>query len=127
MYDSELKDAAVRWVREFNSVPTGMIDELMANREDDWQEVTEGLDIESSYYTIMPMWGWMWQFDDESDQDWLEEEGIKKMSEIGFRIYQSEDYGYWFGIDQAGLDFWERFWIPLYLERGLKWHERSDS
>ena len=49
------------------------------------------------------------------------------MSECGFRIYYSEKYGYFFGIDGAGYDFYEAHWIPLYKARGLKWHENDDK
>ena len=44
------------------------------------------------------------------------------MADCGFRIYEQEDYGYIFGIDGAGYDFYEAHWIPLYKARGLKWH-----
>ncbi len=70
----------------------------------------------------LPMWGWLWQFDDEMDNVWLERNGIKIMSKLGFRIYKSEKYGYFFGIDGAGYDFYEKHWTPLYEARGLKWH-----
>ena len=82
-------------------------------------------DFEVEYYSALPMWGTFWMFDDSTDNWWLEEDdGIKKMSECGFRIYKSEEFGYFFGIDGAGYDFYEAHWIPLYKARGLKWHDR---
>ena len=45
------------------------------------------------------------------------------MSECGFRIFESEEFGYFFGIDGAGYDFYEQHWLPLYKARGLKWHD----
>lgn len=45
------------------------------------------------------------------------------MSDCGFRIYKSEDYGYFFGIDGAGYSFYEEHWMPLYKARGLHWHD----
>lgn len=45
------------------------------------------------------------------------------MSEYGFRIFESGEFGYWFGIDGAGYDFYKSHWIPLYKKRGLKWHD----
>ncbi len=82
-------------------------------------------DFEVEYYSVLPMWGTLWMFGDSADDWWLEEDdGIKKMSECGFRIYKSEEFGYFFGIDGAGYDFYEAHWIPLYKARGLKWHDR---
>ena len=73
---------------------------------------------------FLPMWGTMWSFGDSCDDWWLEErDGIRIMSECGFRIYESEEFGYFFGIDGAGYDFYSEHWIPLYKARGLQWHE----
>lgn len=73
---------------------------------------------------LFPMWGTMWSFDYSLDICWLEEEdGIDAMSRCGFRVYLFDEYGYFFGIDGAGYDFWEAHWEPLYNARGLQWHE----
>lgn len=72
----------------------------------------------------LPMWGTMWQMNDICDQHWLEEkDGIRILSECGFRVYESDEFGYFFGIDGAGYDFYESHWIPLYKARGLRWHD----
>lgn len=72
----------------------------------------------------LPMWGTLWSFGDSCDDWWLEEKGgLQKMADCGFRIYEQEDYGYVFGIDGAGYDFYEEHWIPLYKARGLHWHD----
>lgn len=77
-------------------------------------------------YGYLPMWGTLWQFGDSIDDYWLEElDGIRLMSECGFRIYEHEEWGYFFGIDGAGYDFYEAHWIPLYKARGLKWHDEE--
>ena len=82
-------------------------------------------DLEVEYYSALPMWGTLWMFGDSADNWWLEEgDGIKKMSECGFRVYESEELGYFFRIDGAGYDFYEAHWIPLDKARGLKWHDR---
>jgi len=71
-----------------------------------------------------PMWGTMWSFRSVFDDLWLEsDDGIWKMSECGFRIYKSEKFGFFFGIDGAGYDFYECHWLPLYKARGLRWHD----
>ena len=81
-------------------------------------------DFEMENYCDLPMYGYMWQFDDSADDYWLEElDGIQKMSDCGFRIYENDEWGYVFGIDGCGYDFYEAHWIPLYKERGLRWHD----
>ena len=67
------------------------------------------------------MWGTMWQFSDSCDNWWLENH-LNEMADCGFRIYESDEFGYFFGIDGAGYDFYEAHWIPLYNKRGLQWH-----
>lgn len=85
-------------------------------------------DFEVEYDGGLPMWGWMWQFGDSADDWWLDEgDGIKAMSECGFRVYFHDEFGYFFGIDGAGYDFYEVHWIPLYKARGLKWHDKEDD
>ena len=80
------------------------------------------------------MWGTMWAFGDQIDNDWLNPiysdlvgDGLQLMADCGFRIYEQEDYGYVFGIDGAGYDFYEAHWIPLYKARGLKWHKEAET
>lgn len=84
--------------------------------------VTDECDLEILHDDYFPMWGTLWAFDNSFDSDWLEN-NLQIMANLGFRIYESEDYGYVFGIDGAGYDFYESHWIPLYKARGLKWHE----
>lgn len=80
--------------------------------------------FEVEYDDSLPIWGKMWSFHDTCDDYWLENMGgIGIMSECGFRVYLSDDYGYYFGIDGAGYSFYEEHWIPLYLARGLQWHD----
>lgn len=81
-------------------------------------------DLSVEYDGCLPMWGTMWAFEDFCDCDWLDDkDNQRKMAECGFRIYESEDYGYIFGIDGAGYDFYTEHWIPLYKARGLRWHD----
>ena len=92
---------------------------------DDGNKVTvsDG-DFEVCYDGLLPMWGTMWSFGDSCDEWWLEEDnGIEVMSSCGFRIFSSEEFGYFFGIDGAGYDFYEAHWVPLYKKRGLRWHD----
>lgn len=92
---------------------------------DDGKEVKlnpEDFEVERDDY--FPMWNVMWSFGDSCDDWWLEEgDGIRIMSECGFRIYEHEEFGYFFGIDGCGYDFYEAHWLPLYNARGLQWHD----
>lgn len=75
---------------------------------------------------VLPMWGTMWSMGDSADDYWLEElDGIKLMSECGFRVYEHDEFGYFFGIDGCGYDFYESHWCPLYRARGLRWHDNA--
>lgn len=84
-------------------------------------------DFEVERNGLLPMWDTMWAFSDPCDNQWLEEgDGIPVMSACGFRIYHSEEFGYFFGID-GGYDFYEKYWIPLYRARGLHPHDEPDN
>ena len=85
-------------------------------------------DFDVCYDYSLPIWGTMWAFNDSSDIAWLEtDKGLTAMSECGFRVFQNDDFGYFFGIDGAGYDFYQEHWIPLYLTRGLHWHSDNSS
>ena len=83
-------------------------------------------DFEVEYDERLPMWSAMWSFDNSFDERWLKEwGGLEVMSNLGFRIYEHEDFGCYFGIDGAGYDFYKAHWIPLYIARGLEWHKEG--
>lgn len=164
-----IKEAAQKWVSEFNVFPQDMIKKLIKMEPDMWQEVTKPtagdrvyvfhaqgmpygcvgkitgfleksdaylvdlddgrtIEVEESgmqveRYDFLPMWGTMWQFGDSLDEHWLEaNDGIRIMSDCGFRIYRHDEWGHFFGIDGAGYSFYENHWIPAYEKRGLMWH-----
>lgn len=112
-YDSDNKEYLIALDEDNSFVKAGYPDDF---------EVT-------SYEEPFPMWGTMWAFSDSIDNDWLSGEfltdGLRLMSDCGFRIYEQEDYGYVFGIDGAGYDFYEAHWLPLYKARGLKWDKET--
>ncbi|MCL2447245.1 MAG: hypothetical protein FWD06_10815 [Oscillospiraceae bacterium] len=83
-------------------------------------------DIAVERYSSLPAWGTMWSFGDGCDDHWLtSEEGVQIMSDHDFRIYEHDDFGYFFGIDGAGYNFYEQHWLPLYEARGLQWHDKE--
>jgi hypothetical protein len=78
--------------------------------------------------TPLPIWDTLWTFNESLDSDWVAEHGgLEALSDCGFRVYEQEDYGYVFGIDGAGYDFYEQHWIPLYKARGLHWHKEEET
>ena len=94
--------------------------------EPDGEEIQAERDVfEVRRDDYLPMWGTMWAFGDSSDEDWLENGGLQKMADCGFRIYEQEDYGYIFGIDGAGYSFFDEHFEPLYKARGLRWHDEK--
>ncbi len=118
--DAAITDAAKEWIHSFTRIPKAIVEKLY-QAGDTIIEVTptEGEDFDTS----LPKWGTMWSFSNILDEAWLDDdENRKVMADCGFRIYEQEDYGYIFGIDGAGYDFYEAHWIPLYKARGLKWH-----
>ena len=97
---------------------------IKLNEEDLGDVILAEDEFEVEHYDILPMWGTMWGFGDSLDNEWLENaDGIRCMSSCGFRIYHHNEWGYFFGIDGAGYDFYENHWIPLYKKRGLQWHD----
>lgn len=83
-------------------------------------------DLSPEEDSSLPMWSTMWAFSDPCNSNWIDDEdNQRKMAECGFRIYESEDYGYIFGIDGAGYSFYDSHWLPLYKARGLHWHNEE--
>lgn len=122
------RDAAYAWVQEMDAIYTGMFMDYASAYPEDVREVTIMDEDDESYCdSQFPMWGAMWQFHNSIDEEWIDRGGLELMSKIGFRVYKSENYGYYFGIDAAGLDFYESYWIPLYEARGLMWHDEEED
>lgn len=104
------------------------LDPVLIEFNDGEQEHVEMSSLSLEHEDMLPMWGTMWSFDDSCDESWLEDEdGIEKMSRCGFRIYKSWEFGYFFGIDGAGYNFYELHWTPLYDARELQWHSDSEE
>lgn len=126
MYGWSKRDAARNWVESFDAIDTSMFEDYAIAYEGDVCEVT--IDDEERYYDgLFPMWGTMWAFHEMLDNEWIDRGGLEIMSNLGFRIFESRKYGYFFGIEGAGFDFYEAFWIPLYDARGLKWHDEEEE
>lgn len=114
-----IRQATEQWVSEWNAVPTAMVFESMMYKPEDWTQLTQ-IDDE-------PTWGWMWNMGDTGwDNDWVEE-NVDVFEELGLILFEHEEYGYWFGVDAGGFDFYEAYWIPLYKARGLRWHDEKEE
>ena len=80
----------------------------------------DDLDVERDGW--LPMWGWLWMFDNNLDEEWTRNH-LTEVAECGFRIFEDGETGdIYIGIDGAGYDFYEQHWLPLYDVRGLQWH-----
>ena len=125
------------WSNEYQSM--GTVSEIYRNEDDGFfaevelddviNEDDEPIkintkDLSLEYDDYLPMWGWMWQFGDSADDWWLENH-LQEMADCGFRIYEHSEWGYFFGIDGAGYNFYEAHWTPLYDKRGLHWHKEA--
>ena len=66
----------------------------------------------------LPMWQTMFQFGSDADT-FLMNKGVmvQLLSEHGFRVYKHDKWGYFFGIDAAGFNFYDDYWIPFYKAR----------
>lgn len=116
------KEACERWVRGFNAIPLSVVEKLC---ERDIDSVIELTTPDEEYtYSFLPMWGTVWTFEEWLDDEWARR-NINILQECGFRVYDNEDLGLFFGIDGAGYDFYEAHWIPLYEARGLQWHDKD--
>lgn len=102
-------------------------DYLYTVKLDDGTVITVNSDaFEVDYDDVLPIWGTMWSFNEWLDDEWLKNYGgLRAMSDCGFRVYEHDEWGYFFGIDGAGYGFYEAHWIPLYRARGLKWHDET--
>lgn len=122
------REAAEAWVREFDAIPTEMILALINAGYD--YNILCGDDC-VDYYAGLPMWGTMWSFHEQLDNDWLDgrfgEPAMEIMEECGFTVIELGEWGYFFGIDGAGYDFYESHWIPLYKARGLHWSDEDEE
>jgi hypothetical protein len=114
------------WSNEYQ----GTYDVISINRDEEKVVIdVDGEEHETDIYDValendswLPMWGWMWMFEERLDEDWARD-NLDKMAECGFRVFDDEETGdIYIGIDGAGYDFYSQHWIPLYEARGLQWH-----
>ena len=71
-----------------------------------------------------PERGYVWTFGNSFDNEWLEN-NLDKVTDCGFRIYQSSEIGYFLGLDGGGYNSIDAHWLPLYDARGMAWHKED--
>lgn len=87
--------------------------------------ILEASDFEVVRDTTVPNFHKMWRLDSYTFREWLfDGDGVRIMTELGFRIYYHEEYGFWAGIEVGkGHNVIKDYWIPLYEMLGRTWDE----
>ena len=67
-------------------------------------------------------WGTLFAPKSTMDIEWVIENS-DEIAQLGFFVFESDEWGVLLGIDAGGFDFYEAYWIPLYKLRGLQWHD----
>lgn len=129
-YETE-RDCAKLWIREdFSHIPEFMVvgfdDGYPVDPRWRFIGVREGYDEESGEYKYgpvhKPMWTPYFFFKEPLDIEWCYEHQEEVM-DLGFILIFHEEEVMGLGINGAGYDFYDHFWVPLYRLRGFKWHE----
>lgn len=68
-----------------------------------------------------PIWNTVWVLDDEPTYQELQE-----LNDCDISVYEDCDGNWYFGIDGANYDFYEKHWLKLYRRRGICWHSTQD-
>lgn len=118
------KDCCNEWVeRNFDYVDLNMLRmacEKSSESGDYINRLTTWNPEDSDFW---PIWGTLFQPRMALDAEFILEH-LEEIEEIGFVVYQQEEFGVFLGIDGAGYDFYEDHWLPLYDLFGIKWHKQ---
>lgn len=97
----------------------------VGDEDDMWTDDTSLFDV--VFDSILPNCDVMFSpqnvFGDFLTPNWFEHGGIEILSQIGFRVYKSNTFGYFFGVDNADLEHagLEEFFGLLYDSLDLEW------
>lgn len=89
--------------------------------------VLSNREVKLAVDSLLPRSNAMWSFDDPVDTESALGEGAFSMSQLGFRVYRSEKFGYFFGIDGGGYDYYAKHWTPLYKMLGMRWSDEDEA
>jgi len=145
--DERIKKACKEWVGDWSFIPSALLEkaytlddiEIVAPSFENYKKryISEGYcDGNCDYCRYescreayikdvpkIPMWSYVFAPKEEIDQKWLKECAEIITDWCSVIVYYTPEIGYYIGINGAGYDFYDAHWIPLYVLRGLKWHE----
>ena len=119
------EECARCWIKEdFSKIPSLLVTEQEGffDRYEFFSENEEG----EYTYVGEPMWGTYFSPDDQVDCQWFQD-NAEAVAKLGFTLIYEDGEFFALGIDGAGFDFYEAYWIPLYRTRGLKWHDEPEG
>lgn len=124
MVNEDYDNVASRWFLDNPAADIWF--EGLRDYEDGYDDGDEELGTYGS--THCPMWSTWFQPSNSWEENWVEDHK-EEIAELGFTIINvwldgCEDI--FLGIDGAGFDFYEAFWIPLYRLHGFHWHDEED-
>ena len=118
-----IDDAVKLWVdRDFSNIPTALIKKAFNNNF----EELELLSNKSPELDYPACWGWMFHPECSLDEEWIRC-NIDEVEECGFLVYDSDETGILLAVDGCGYSFYDEHWKPLYIARGLQWHDKKNA
>ena len=117
-----LQQAVKRWLEDFDNIPTCLIQKAYMNNP-------EELELLAGDYPELDWpcgWGTMFKVQYPSDVDWIRE-NLQAVAECNILVYECDECGILLAISGGGYDFYKSHWIPLYLKRGLNWHDTEEN
>lgn len=126
------RECAQCWITEdWNTIQSDVLDKSKltcyksVNPEDYGYEDYEGDLIED---IGEPMWSFWFEPRHSFDCTWIDKHR-DELLDMGFVLIIEDEWDivWGLGIDGAGFDFYEAYWIPLYEAMGLKWHDEEDE
>lgn len=106
-----------RWVAQWNEIPTEAVTFLARNLE--YEKLTGDEDTQNTSELVE--WGEMWTFKNHTDDVWALK-NPDAFERAGISLFEVEKIGLVFGVDGGGYSFYEDHFLPLYIERGFRWH-----
>lgn len=125
------REACQLWInRDWNTINSYYLDKskLSCYKAVD-EEEDESLAEVGAYYDIgEPMWSYWFEPTDPVDS-WKIDKYSSEIAGLGFvLIIDDEDQTVWgLGIDGAGFDFYESYWLPLYDLFHMHWHDDDEE
>jgi hypothetical protein len=121
----DLDEAVKKFANDFSMIPTDLIIKAYKDTPEELECLNSPEYFEERYIDSWPAdWGTMFVPNDWTDREWIKN-NIEAVEEIGFIIYSCDCFEILLGINSGGHCFYEAYWKPLYLKRGLEWHKNT--